>query len=385
MTVVLERSARAPVYGVPSIVAERRPQLRTLEGLRFAAALHLVCFHLAIGIQRVLDRLPGWLDGFLVRGYTSTSLFFILSGFVLAYAYTANEGGFRGSPQKFWAARFARLYPLAVLGFLISIPVTWYEPAEAAVRAALVLTGTQAWLPWAQTSFDAPSWSLSALAFFYAIFPFVLQCLRGRSRRSLAWAAGAAWGAMLVPSVAVWILQGGAEADSLTAVIRTVPVFRAAEFVFGVVLGTLYVQHTEWMRRLAAPLLLPAVMVLTVALCAGDDIPYAILHNGLLAPVHGLIIVGVAGGRGVAGTLLGSRVARVLGKASLPLYLLHVPLISWTIVLLNGAGPEPTAVMLRAFAGYVVVTASLSLAVSRWFVDPLARVLREWPLWRVAR
>jgi peptidoglycan/LPS O-acetylase OafA/YrhL len=95
------------------------------------------------------------------------SFFFILSGFVLAYAYSREPKPI----GEYALARVARIYPLYL----------------SAIAIALLLSGTlPQWrnLPeiflvhdWSFTYIPAilgPGWSLSAEAFFYALFPLAL-------------------------------------------------------------------------------------------------------------------------------------------------------------------------------------------------------------------
>ena len=80
-----------------------KPILAPLTSIRFLAALHILLFHVSEG-ERVPElsgqtplfslfrELPIWLMNILHRGYCSTSLFFLLSGVVLAYLYLDAAG-----------------------------------------------------------------------------------------------------------------------------------------------------------------------------------------------------------------------------------------------------------------------------------------------------
>src|SRR5579863_1305776 len=90
---------------------ERRP-IRALTGLRFFAALHVVFYHYAVGL------LPYPLSSVAKNGYVAVGLFFVLSGFVLAYNYADRPMDIR----TFWTARFARIYPAYLLAFVLIAP-----------------------------------------------------------------------------------------------------------------------------------------------------------------------------------------------------------------------------------------------------------------------
>jgi peptidoglycan/LPS O-acetylase OafA/YrhL len=93
-----------------------------LDGLRFFAALCVIFFHFAFrgaaaGVMPALD-LPSWLISMSQYGYLGVSLFFMISGFVIAYSA---EGR---APLEFAAARFARLYPSHVAAVTLTFIAT---------------------------------------------------------------------------------------------------------------------------------------------------------------------------------------------------------------------------------------------------------------------
>src|SRR5579863_596949 len=97
----------------------KRPPLQALTGVRFLAAFYVVLFH-SLPWLRNKYQVPETLQIFLGNGYLAVSLFFILSGFILAYTY---EGQIEGSRNlfRFWQARFARIYPVYFLSLLLCI------------------------------------------------------------------------------------------------------------------------------------------------------------------------------------------------------------------------------------------------------------------------
>lgn len=353
------------VYSPPAQVPvpASRPHLAALDGLRFLAAMHIVVFH---------TMHVAWLRP-VTWGSTSTSLFFILSGFVLAYAYTADEGGLRVPARVFWRRRFARLYPLAVLTQLAVIPFAWnnYAPDERAVRAAAVLAGVQGWFPRIADSFNSPGWSVSVLAFCYLIFPSLASVLGGWSARRLVAGLGAVWVACLVPTVLA--IAYGADTYWRSAVHHH-PLSRLPEFVFGVVLARLFValpaaRLPRWMAAAGLALLAAAFLLL-------PDAAYPLAHNGLLAPLHGLLIIGLAAGGGALARLLALRPMRAMGHASFALFLLHVPLYAWVMLPLAPVlTAQPLPVRVAGYAAYLLLTMVTAWAVQRWVADPVARVL----------
>ena len=95
---------RSPAYtaGIP-----RLPVLKALTSARFFAALHVALYHLIHPFK-----IWGIFAPVMSAGYTGVSFFFVLSGFILTYAHGTEYEAGRGNAQKFWIARFARIYPV---------------------------------------------------------------------------------------------------------------------------------------------------------------------------------------------------------------------------------------------------------------------------------
>src|SRR5205085_8617611 len=146
--------------------------LRPLTGLRFVAAL-LVVIHHYFGIatgdygQRADPRVPN----LIAAAFVGVNVFFILSGFILAYNYLGADGQLRVMRRDFWAAHFARIYPVYLLAFLVaSLPSAHYllshhaSPLSTTMTGLAALTLTQAWVPASSDAWNGPGWSLSAEA-----------------------------------------------------------------------------------------------------------------------------------------------------------------------------------------------------------------------------
>jgi peptidoglycan/LPS O-acetylase OafA/YrhL len=71
------------------------------------------------------------------------NLFFILSGFILAYTY---DGQIEGKTNRlhFWEARFARIYPVYFLSLVLAF---WFERGLSFGARTAVLLMVQAWNP----------------------------------------------------------------------------------------------------------------------------------------------------------------------------------------------------------------------------------------------
>src|SRR4051812_42705039 len=72
-----------------AMIAPRKPSLDALVGIRFLAAMHIVMHHYVIMVPEFRAGAPEWLRRLVAAAPSSVDLFFVLSGFVLAYNYAA--------------------------------------------------------------------------------------------------------------------------------------------------------------------------------------------------------------------------------------------------------------------------------------------------------
>ena len=169
-------------------------QFPAFNGLRFIAAAAVVCVHYADTQDRLRATHP-FLSNLIQSGPGALGFFFILSGFVLAHASQGRDI----RPRPFWRARFARLYPVYLLAFLLFLPVGLekylrlaHSPGTFLAAGVANLTLLQSWTPYA-LSWNGPSWSLSDEALFYALFPFLYApIMRARPARLIV-ITGTTW------------------------------------------------------------------------------------------------------------------------------------------------------------------------------------------------
>jgi peptidoglycan/LPS O-acetylase OafA/YrhL len=348
----------------------RRPVLPAVNGLRFVAAMHVVFIH-----SLKVRWFPVPLRSAIDAGYTSTSLLFILSGFVLTWVYQGEDGRLNVPRRQFVVARLSRIFPLMLLSQLLVLPL-WLEHrpfGTAMVGLALGLSGQQAWWPPLAHALNTPAWALTVLCLAYALFPAMLDAARAIPRRWHPAALAAAWAACLLPGVVFHLL--GATSDDALRVLYTFPLIRLLEFVFGVMLGVWLTARGPFTKREAAWMAAVGALAWAGWISVAYRFPVELIHNGLLAPAQGMLIAGLAYGGGWIGGVLAAKPVRELGERGFGIFLLHLPLLAWT----QRAGllPRPSvAASMGVYAAYLAVTLVLSVIVTDRFVTPVARMLR---------
>jgi peptidoglycan/LPS O-acetylase OafA/YrhL len=88
-----------------------KPHYQILDGLRGVAALMVVAFHIFEAHS------PGPLYQIINHGYLAVDFFFVLSGFVIGYAYDDRWG--KISIGEFFKRRLIRLHPMVIMGMII--------------------------------------------------------------------------------------------------------------------------------------------------------------------------------------------------------------------------------------------------------------------------
>lgn len=94
-----------------------KPRYELLDGLRGVAALLVIWYHFFEGFATSAA------DQMMNHGYLAVDFFFVLSGFVIGYAY--DDRWKKGmTPQRFMLRRIVRLHPMVVLAVILGA-VAW--------------------------------------------------------------------------------------------------------------------------------------------------------------------------------------------------------------------------------------------------------------------
>jgi len=298
---------------------DRVRTLPSLTGLRWATAMLIFGHHLMA--VNYFGGTAGDIWGFLFEaGKTGVTLFFILSGFVLAWGFKPQQ-----SARSFWWHRIARIYPLHLVGVGLAllaaatlVPEIRSNGAAPVVANVLLVNG---WVPdWWQAGNPA-SWSLVCEAFFYLAFPFLIRPLVRMSSRAL--------GVVVVASLVLVALAPQIAAVSPVPMSSaSTPLLRLPEFVLGVTLALL-MKSGAWMPmrlRFALPLAIAGY-----ALSEAPTIPGTDVHPGLAVTVGGfaLLVASLANAdaRGRS-TFLARPLWQELGRVSFAFYLVHLLVIA---------------------------------------------------------
>jgi peptidoglycan/LPS O-acetylase OafA/YrhL len=366
---------------------DRPKRLDALTGLRCFAAINIILFHFSN---------PSWFGPFSVvvnAGYASVSFFILLSGFVLAYNYAGKAREGKLDKVRFWEARFTRLYPIYLLSLILAwemVPVERGAHTQGMFWAGMALTPMllQGWIPEIATFLNTPAWTMSAESFFYFLFPWMARWKRPRRVGAHLAVMGGVWLLGLIPGTLYIIFNpdGIARPDRWSwgpwlQALKFTPLPHLASFVFGVMLAGVD-DVIPRASRLRLALGIFGFGAMFTLLTQANHVPYALMHDGLLMPLFGCMVLGLAGANPLA-AIFGAAPLVFVGEASYCMYLLHFNL--WQIIhhsqilnLLHLAQFDP-------WISYVLLVA-LALVALHFVEKPAQKGLRGWfSAWREQR
>ena len=343
-----------------------------LDGLRGVAALVVIVMHRGL-----------WWNpegGFLGHGYMAVDFFFLLSGFVIAFAYDGRMGAGM-SPWRFMGLRLIRLYPLILLGMLLG---ALWPAIQLAIQArgapdpgefltnltkGLLLIPDDHARGRGDSIFplNGPTWSL-----FFELIANLVYALIGRrlSTRLLAVIVAVSGGLL------TWLVfNGGVDVGGLPRTFWAGFPRVAFGFFGGALLYRVLSSAAERGWRppaLKAPFLTTAVLLVAIL-----SVPNRFAWN----PWFNLFVLGFAFPMLVALAAApgpakghGARLCKLAGDLSYPVYVLHYPIY----VLIGGLGLGMAGIPGHApwigMAGAAIVIAAAWVAL-KVYDEPLRRRL----------
>jgi len=355
----------------------RRPVISALTGIRFLAALSVALYHLSPDVAASLGISPFY---FYENSGDPVELFFILSGFILTYTHPEMGGAEAPPVRQFYFSRFAKIYPIYLLGWVVFAPLVYSNLAalhghSAGLYARLAFYGVislallQAWTPATANAWNTPGWSLSAEAVFYASFPFLFVFLKNRSVGVLLSLMGACWFFSVIPTLTLSFLPASlGQAYWLRELVNFMPVLRIGEFIAGICMARLYLSQGMTKGWVFDATAFAALAVVVAVIVFANHV----LAKALLFPAFILLLYCLARAKGPLSGWLGSKLMVLLGEASFAFYILHVPLFRYAKMLYPSV-----ATALAPFLGFLLVLTAASIVSFLFIEKPLCSYLRK--------
>lgn len=318
---------------------DTKPHYELLDGLRGVAALLVVFYHIFEGLSFAAG---GTLITTINHGYLAVDFFFILSGFVIGYAYD-DRWKRNMTLGNFFTRRLIRLHPMIIMGtiigaitFCIQGPVQWDGSHVATSAVMLALLAAMFFIPaypgagydvrgnGEMFSLNGPSWSLFFEYIGNILYALFIHRLSNRGLAILVALSGIglAWFALFdivgYGMLGVgWTLDG---ANFWGGMLR---------MLFPFSLGMLLSRHFRPIKIRGAFWICSAVLL--ILFC----IPYIegkspVCLNGVyelicIALIFPALVWIAASGKTT--DKQSTRICRFLGDISFPLYAIHYPLM----------------------------------------------------------
>jgi len=351
-----------------------------LDGLRGVASVLVIMFH-------VLETFTGGnkFVQIINHGYLAVDFFFLLSGFVVAYAYDDRWG--KMTAWDFYKRRLVRLQPMVILGSIIGAALFYFQISPAMPNIAgtpfwevlviMIIGATLIPVPlsmdirgWQEMHpLNGPAWSL-----FFEYIANILYAVLVRRFSKVVLSIFVTLAAFMLIQYLVtskngdliggWSLNseqlyigftrvlfpffGGVLLCRIGKLIRIKNAFWWSSLLIIIMLGVPRIgdQHHVWMNGIYESLCLIVVFPLIVSIGAGGE-----LHSAR-----------------------SEKICNFLGEISYPLYITHYPLIYWfTAWVVNNKVPLGIKGLLMGLL--VVITGLVIAYLSLRFYD---KPVREW-------
>jgi len=346
-----------------SVTEGHKRTFRTLDGLRGIAALAVVFRHIP---ENAVGR---WTP----ESYLAVDLFFILSGFVLGYAYEERLRSGMSVPA-FFAARLIRLYPLYIAASLITLLLVFipampghYRPPDRSLRTIVLAI---LFVPAIDPAHNiglfplvGPAWSLC----FELAANFVFAVIATRlDTRMLSIIIFAGAGLLILTASAFGSIDVG------YAIANAWGGFGRVGFAFFAGIAVWRVWRSDALPWLRLPGWAAAVLV--VLIFAVEPVPHEAAWNVavVLLVMPPLVL---ASARGYPGRWLAHPFV-ILGGASYGIYILQNPIDQWFETLVPWKYVESYAG--TGTAGALVIAAiivAIALLFDRYYDIPVRRAL----------
>lgn len=313
--------------------ADTKPHYRILDGLRGVAALMVIWYH----VFEAFATSP--YDQGFNHGYLAVDFFFILSGFVIGYAYDDRWGKMK--KKDFFKRRLIRLQPMIIMGavlgavtFFIQGGVMWngIRVAVSMIMIALLLqlflipaipgSGAEVRGNGEMFPLNGPSWSLFFEYIGNILYALILRRLSTRALTVLVVIAGAGLAVFAVGNFSGFGHLGVgwtmADYNLIGGFLRLLFSFSAG-LLMSRVFRPVRIRGVFWICSLAV------IVLLSMPYIGNGDSPWM---NGLYDAVCVILIFPVLvylGASGMTTDKITTGMCKWLGDISYPLYIVHYP------------------------------------------------------------
>lgn len=345
--------------------------IKSFAGFRFIFALLICLAHMVLA-----EQFGG--KGLFFDTNAPLAFFFVLSGFVLTFAYYEKIQNNAFFAKDFLKKRFAKLYPthllaLAIVLLLFANTYTWNGKTWATLFAQIFLVHSYVPKIECYFAFNRVSWYLSTLFFLYFCFAFIFpRILKAKKNMLILFCLCVVW-AMGI------LLTAHFYKSNDDYVFSVCPLPRLLDFFVGAWLYLFYkkLKNVEFssvlctILEIVALLALPATYILNNFVNIPNKYQYCFLY---LPAVSVLILVfALTDQKGVFAKFFGCKAMQNLGNISFAFYMVHL----YNQSLFDLIEPFDWYITNPALfvTGYLLFTIAISFIIEHFFTQKIAKFI----------
>ncbi len=376
-----------------SAYLESKPRYEILDGLRGVAALLVVAFHLFETYS------GGPLTQIINHGYLAVDFFFVLSGFVIGYAYDDRWG--KMTLKDFFKRRLVRLHPMVIMGSVIGLllfylsdsaafplinQTPWYILVGIFILCCFMIPSTPSMdiRGWGElNSINGPSWSLMfeyIANIMYALF------IRKLPRTILA---------ILVILFAFLVIDRTLNLNVFGLLPNKLPYMYSSIGGWSITSSQLYIGATRLLFPFFAGLLISRynklisvkagfwwcsliiVIIFSIPRLGEEN---AMWLNGIYEAICILIFFPILVSMEAGSKVTGEKsiaICSFLGTISYPLYITHYPLIYMQVSWATNHPNAPTSMHIAVAVSIFILSIAIAYACLKLYDEPLREWLKE--------
>jgi peptidoglycan/LPS O-acetylase OafA/YrhL len=353
-----------------------------LDGLRGVAAVMVVIFHIfeSLGDGNRFTQI-------INHGYLAVDFFFVLSGFVVAYAY--DDRWEKMSTWDFFKRRLVRLQPMVIMGTLIGAALFYFQASAACPlishiplwKMLLIMLVGFTLLPllpsmdirgWQEMHpLNGPCWSL-----FFEYVANILYALFIRKFSQILLSIFV----LLFACMLIHYTVMGPKGDVIGGW-----TFNRAQLQIGFTrllypffVGVLLARAGKFIRVKHAFLVCSGLLIIILTLPRFGGAEH-LWMNGLYESFCIILLFPLIVAIGAGGSVNGQhspKISKFLGSISYPIYIIHYPFI-YTYLAWVTSNKPPMSTSLAVGVGLLILCATLAYLTLRFYDEPVRERLRK--------